>query len=430
MKLKSLLITFALLLNPVAALANNAQDHCVAAPELAVADTNVLTVNTTAGLYSAVNNAKKNTTIIIEPGVYRLSSIISVTTDNLTIRGLETRCDKVILLGKGMETKNHDGVTTGFWINAKSTTIANLTVGEVYHHPIQISGSASTPRIYNVRMINAGQQFVKANPNSSGEGVNNGIVEFSVMEYTNGPPKTSHDDGGTGYTNGVDVHSGRGWIIRRNKFLNFHTPDGSDHEFNAAILMWRGASDTLTENNLFFNVDRAIAYGLEKNDNDHTGGIIRNNLIVITPGLYSNARRRRADAAILVWSSPRTKVLHNTIVTNGNIPFSIESRWNSTDALLSNNLADAPIVHSAGKINREFCKFTARCRKYLSAYAKQNEIAANASWFIDPAVANLRLHEQALPLIRPLPLQPDATIDITGRIRPAAATPGAFQVYQ
>lgn len=411
---------------PGTALSQTGQDRCVAAPELEILDSEVV-VSTPAELKRAVHNANPNTTIILNPGVYRLTATVSVTTDNLTIRGRDTRCDKVVLIGNGMDERNHNGVTSGFWINARNTTIANLTIGEIYNHPIQINGNAEAPRIYNVRMVNAGQQFVKSNPKPSGEGVDFGIVEYSVMEYTDGPPKTDHDGAGTGYTNGIDVHGGRGWQIRRNRFLNFHTPDGSDHEWNAAVLMWQGARDTLTENNLFINVDRAIAYGLGDRGGDHAGGIIRNNLIIMSPGLFSVARQWEADAQILVWDSPGTKVLHNSIVTNGNSPFSIESRFNNTGVVFRNNLADAPIVHSVDKIKREACKFTVLCRDYLSAYAQHNEINAEGAWFLKPEIGDLRLHQRAIPLTRSVPQHPDAVTDYTGRTRPGNATPGAFQ---
>ncbi len=412
---------------PAVGLTQSAQDNCVSAPKLAVSDTKVINVSNPQELIRAVNTASPNTTIVLRPGTYRLYAPVAVTTDNLTIRGLENRCDKVILVGNGMDEKNHKGVTSGFWINARNTTIANLTVGEVYNHPIQISGNAEAPRIYNVRLVNAGQQFIKSNPRPSGKGVDFGIVEYSVMEYIDGPPKTNHDGAGTGYTNGVDVHGGHGWLIRRNRFINFHTPDGSDHEWNAAILMWQGSRDTVTENNLFLNVDRAIAYGLGDRGGDHSGGVIRNNLIVMSPGLYSVARRWRADAPILIWDSPETKVLHNSILTNGNTPFSIESRFDNTGVLISNNLADAPIVHSVDKIKREACKFTMLCRDYVGAYAQRNEIAAQAAWFTKAGIGDLRLHPRALPLTRSVVAHPDAAIDYIGRTRPANATPGAFQ---
>ena len=84
------------------------------------------------------------------------------------------------------------------------------------------------PWIYNVRLLDAGEQFIKGSSGGFGIGVDDGVVEYTIMAYTNGPPSTNHG-GGTGYTNGVDIHGGDGWLISNNLFKNFHTPDGSDH---------------------------------------------------------------------------------------------------------------------------------------------------------------------------------------------------------
>jgi len=97
-------------------------------------------------------------------------------------------------------------------------TIANLTIRDVYSHPIILNGGTQSPLIHNVRLVNAGQHFIKANPDGAGGGADNGIVEYSVMEYAT----TSRDY----YTNAVDVHTGDNWIIRHNLFRNIRAPHG------------------------------------------------------------------------------------------------------------------------------------------------------------------------------------------------------------
>jgi hypothetical protein len=79
-----------------------------------------------------------------------------------------------------------------------------------------LNAGAQSPLIHNVRLVNAGQQFIKASPDGAGGDVDNGIVEYSVMEYDT----TARDD----YTNGVDVHTGDNWIIRHNLFRNIRAP--------------------------------------------------------------------------------------------------------------------------------------------------------------------------------------------------------------
>src|SRR5439155_26382504 len=116
--------------------------------------------------------------------------------------------------------------------------------------------------------------------------------------------------GGFGYTDGIDVHGCTGWVIRNNLLLHFHTPDGTDNLWEPAILIWNHSAGTVVEGNTILDSDRAIAFGLIAQDtgHDHQGGLIRNNFISQSPGLFSAARREGADGQILVWDSPGTLV--------------------------------------------------------------------------------------------------------------------------
>lgn len=166
------------------------------------------------------------------------------------------------------------------------------------------------------------------------------------------------------------------------------------------------SSNTLTENNRFLNVDRAIAYGIYDNTgSDHSGGTIRNNMIACTPGLMSSSRRAGSDGAIIVWDSPNTKVYHNTILTNGNIVKAIEFRFTTTGGEARNNLADAPIAtRNGGTVTQS-----------------GNYLSATAAMFINAATADLHLVNtsatQANVIDRALALAAVVT-DIDGNPRP------------
>lgn len=380
------------------------QAPCMDAPPLPAPTNRVVTVDSERELYSALARLRNNTTIAIEPGHYNLTDVIAITADDVTIRGTVNDCSAVELIGPGMENKNRGGLDNAFWINAKNTTIANLSVGDVYFHTVQIHNQAYAPKIYNVRMFNAGQQFVKSNPVEFGVGVDDGVVEYSVMEYTDNPPVTDHNGSGTGYTNGVDVHAGSGWRISNNRFSNFHTPDNVDHLWNAAVLAWNGASDTITENNVFIDVDRAVAYGLNDRGFDHSGGIIRNNMVVMTPNLYSEYRASIADAPIVLWDSPDTKVLHNTILSSGNTPLAIELRFSSDNVEIANNIADAPVSHRDEK-------------PFLS---KNNLSTAEPNWFMNPAIGNLRLRPEESPPLNQTRRHKQAMYDADRQKRPVS----------
>ena len=164
-----------------------------------------MNVATEPQLQAAVAGLASNTTILIAPGTYTLTSTLYVngTFANVALRGASGNADDVVLVGPGMTNASYGTVPFGIWSggNVQGITIANLTIRDLYYHPIIFNGGTQSPRVYNVRLVNAGQQFIKANPDASGAGVNNGVVEYAVIEYDT----TSRDY----YTNGVDVVADR-----------------------------------------------------------------------------------------------------------------------------------------------------------------------------------------------------------------------------
>ena len=288
--------------------------------------------------------ASPGTTILIAPGTYTLTSQIDIYTDGLTIRGDSSTCDDVVLTGTGMNVANNarHGISA---FGAKDLTIANLTIRDVYNHPIQLQPESDGARIYNVKLLDAGQQFIKANPSSQGlDGAADARVEYSVIEYTNGTPAHPGDEG---YTNCMSLHDISGWVIANNLFKNVHNPDSVQRNYwhVPCILAWNGASDTTIENNTFINCDRAIALGLCSNNGcpGHTGGVIRNNFIFMEPNLFSATRRNAGDGVIIGWKAPGAQVVHNTVIGNGNHYRSIEFRQNASGVAVRNNLVDLPV---------------------------------------------------------------------------------------
>ena len=198
----------------------------------------IVNVSTVAQLQSAVASIASNTTIVIAAGTYNLTSTLYIngTFTNVGIRGATGNRSDVVIVGKGMNAAGDGGVPFGIWVggNVRGVTIASVTIRDVYYHPIMLNAGAQAPLIHNVRLVNAGQQFIKASPDGAGGGVDNGIVEYSVIEYDT----TARDD----YTNGVDVHTGDNWIIRHNLFRNIRAPQGA--LAGPAILMWNASTNT------------------------------------------------------------------------------------------------------------------------------------------------------------------------------------------
>src|SRR5688572_13915791 len=366
-------------------------------------------VSTVAELQNAAAAIASNTTIVIAPGTYQLTSTLYINGNftNVAVRGATANRDDVVIVGRGMNASNDGGVPFGIWVggNVSGVTIANLTIRDVFYHPIVLNDGAQSAFIHNVRLVNAGQQFLKANPDGTGGGVDNGIVEYSVFEYDT----VSRDY----YTNGVDVHTGDNWIIRHNLFRNLRAPAGQ--LAGPAILMWNGSTNTLVDGNTFIECQREIALGLiERTPNDHAGGVVRNNFIY---------RSSPGDSAILVADSPATQVLHNTILISRTYANPIEFRFpHTTGVVIANNVLDGNIAARDGATGSVAGNYT-------------NAIGA---FFANPVLGDLHLTPLATLLLNQVSAVPtSAPVDWDGHSRPAgsadigadegAALPGAVQ---
>ncbi len=356
----------------------------------------VVVVSTVGQLQQAVAALTSNTTIVVGAGTYQLTAplYINGTFTNVGIRGATGNRDDVVSVGRGMSGPNDGGVPFGIWVggDVRGVTVAHLTIRDVFNHPNILNAGTESPLVHNVRLVNAGQQFVKANPDGAGGGVDNGVVEYSVIEYTT----TSRDD----YTNGVDVHSGNNRIVRHNLFRNIRAPQGQ--LAGPAILMWNHSTTSVVDGNTFINCHREIELGLiQRTPDDHVGGIVRNNFV------YRNAASG-GDAAILVADSPGTQVLHNSILVSGTYANAVEYRFaNTTGVTIGFNAADARIVARDG----------------ATGAVTGNYTTATAALFVNPANGDLHLRPTASVLLDQVASPaPAALLDWDGEARPSGAT--------
>ena len=356
----------------------------------------VVLVSTEAELQNAIAQLHSYTTILIAPGSYTLTSTLYLngTFANVALRGATDSADDVVLRGPGMTNANYGSVPFGVWTGGgvQGVLIANLTIRDVYYHPIIFNAGTQSPRVYNVRLVNAGQQFIKANPDGAGGGVNNGIVEYAVIEYET----TSRDD----YTNGVDVHAGQSWVVRHSLFRNLRAPQGQ--LAGPAVLMWNGTANSIVEGNTFIDCQREIALGLidRQSPHDHSGGIVRNNFIYRRPATAG-------DVAIGVFDSPATQVLHNTVViAGGGYPNAIEYRFaGSVSVLVANNLLDSAI----------------QARDGATGTTSGNYTQAISALFVNAAQGDLHLGPGAAVAIDKVTPRGNAMSDWDGQTRPIGA---------
>lgn len=368
----------------------------------------VRTVRSAAALENAVRTARADSVIVLEEGTYELSATLEIRVPGLTLRGRSGDPTKTVIKGQGM-TRDDVGVAVA--VGAPHVTIAYLSLGLTRFHAIQVRGEAgaSAPRIYHVRLFDTGQQLLKGSFAPNGRTSDQGRVECSTFEYSDHAPSS--------YTNGIDLIGTKDWIIRDNHFLRIRGPREGGWSAGPAILAWGGSEGTLVERNVVQDCFRGIALGLgpgvfstprgDATQGDHRGGVIRHNIVV---NLNS-----WADEGIEANAAPNVTVEFNTVLVEGNLPWSISVRFPQTSAVVRNNLTSRRILSRDGA--------------HLAP--EGNVDRADRTWFVDAASGNLRLMEGARAAIDAGVPVSNITEDFDGLERTVGRGPdaGAFE-YQ
>lgn len=335
----------------------------------------VVEVSNAAELTAAVeqiNSGDGMQTILLQDGDYLLSSNqgLTIRQPNVLIRSASGDREAVVVRGQGMT----GSVGYVFKIAADDVVIADITIGGVSYHPIQIHGELDADRtiIHNVRIYDGNEQFVKGSYDHNGspdlysEEV---VVQCSLFEYPDGHSLQR-------YTGAIDVHHGEDWLIRDNTFRSIRSmSDGPTQDH--AVHFWSSSARTIIERNTFYNCDRGIGLG-ETPTSPHIGGVIRNNFI------YNDGQGNYNDVGIIVAATPDVQVINNTIYFDHDYPNAIEYRYSETvDGLIANNLTNRAISSRDGG----------------QALVESNITNAQAVWFTDASVGDIHLDYDVVSVV-------------------------------
>jgi len=278
-----------------------------------------VTVDTEASLRAQASGASNGTTSLVAPGVYDMADFVHVANDGISLRGSTGNRDDVVLDFGGMTT-GHFGVM----VSADDVTIADMTIRNAADHGVTIQG-VDRPTLYNLHITDINDQLVKVNP--LGDGSEGGLLACSRLAYTTTAPD--------GYTNGISAHNAHGWTVRDNTWVRIRTSTGTPVP---AILFWSGSSDTVVERNALIDCSQGIAFGNASQAGvNHTGGIVRNNLI------YA---QQPHDVMIEMVRSTGWQVGHNTVIGLNPAPglsWLIEARYPESHGTFVNNLANMAV---------------------------------------------------------------------------------------
>lgn len=364
-------------------------------PPLAPPSGNTIIVDTEAKIYTAVNQAEAGDTILVADGTYNLGAAgryIWIDVPDVTLRSFSGDRDAVIL------DDNYQGSEV-ITIAASNVTVADLTIKRARTHAIHVVSSASADTvntlIYNVRIIDPGQQAIKINPATEAYFVDDGVVACSVMELTANGRAEVYNYNGSCYTGGVDGHRARGWEVRDCTIKGFWCDHGlSEH----GVHFWRGSRDTLVERNTFIDNARGVGFGMLQSGDGrtysddpcadangyvgHFGGIVRNNFFYAGDSELFDSDSG-ADTGIALWQACGSAVYHNTLAFT-QTPFSaVEYRFENTQADIVNNLMTHNIM----------------ARQSASANLTGNLQYQPLSIFADAATGDLHLKETSTAAI-------------------------------
>jgi len=303
-------------------------DECDCPPLIINSNVEV-TVSNITELEEALDQAYNDNgdmTITVMAGTYLLSSnlrAISANMSNLSIIGATGNADDVVIIGQGWDDPS---VTHIFNVAADFFTVANMTIGEVYYHPIQVHSNPNDADDFlaqNVRFVDAKEQLLKV----SGGGdlfADRGKIICCEFEFTAGIAYQY-------YTGGVDAHRSIDWIVEQCTFKGIRSPDATLAEH--AIHFWKECQGTIVKANHIIDCDRGIGFGLgDSPANGHIGGLIKNNFV-----------HTSRDVGIGLEHAPDANVYNNTVITD-NYPRSIEYRFvATTNVHIANNITNGEI---------------------------------------------------------------------------------------
>jgi hypothetical protein len=189
-------------------------------------------------------------------------------------------------------------------------------------------------------------------------------------------------------------------VVRDNVWHRIRTIDDSPAP---TILFWSGSSDTVVERNLLVDCYQGIAFGNAGHDGlDHTGGIVRNNII------YASEPH---DVVIEMTHAQGWFVAHNTAILLNPAPgltWGMEARFSDSQGTFIYNLTNMGVWPD---------------RDGASGTATGNVTNARMSWFVNAPAGDLHLLPTASAAINQAAPLVDVRDDFDGFPRPIGSSP-------
>ncbi len=396
----------------------------------------VLVNGSSTTLRQVVSNAAAGDVILLQDGTYTFLESdgdsytgLYFTEKNVVMRSVSGDPDAVIL---DSAYADHGGQSAVITVAASGVVLADFTVKRSIFHLIHLWGDGDEATVHNVRMYDAGQQFLKSSP---GNGATVDGVKVTCSEFimtSDGRDNVwgygAQNGGTTCYTGGIDTHDARNWLVADNKFEGIYcNPAGVQRPLHGkkgsirnnstytgglseyAIHMWdsaEGSAHTI-ERNVIVNCARGIGIGMAA---DVYGTMVRNNMI-----FSEHSASVEHDVGIHISRAHDISLFNNTVFFSSPqaYPNAIEYRYNVTSGVeIRNNLVNQRI----------------RSRNSAAAVLSNNLTDAKAVWFADVVAANLHLAKCDIAAVAGMGMAlEEVKVDLDGQVRAVKNDIGADQ---
>jgi hypothetical protein len=347
--------------------------------------------------------------IRLADGTYDVSAdvVMNIATPGVTLMSASRDASKVIIDGGAHAAREI------IQISASNVTLAHVTIRNARDHLVHLYPGAGADLhgdvLYGLVLVDAGQQFVKSNTDTSNANIANAhfvddvTVACSTFTMTSAGrtyvPQNPDNASYPCYTGGIDAHSARGWLVQQNHFDGIYCTVASLAEH--AIHFWECGRAQIIERNVITNCARGIGLGLtdgtgllerpyadmphaaDKQGNGYAGnydGIIRNNFVYADVAAF--------DSGIALEQAMGAKVFNNSVVAvapaNGN---AIDYRFVNSLVDIENNIATSIVQRDGARGTVATNQLAPAIGQFVAPASGDLHLTAGATGAIDQGVA-------------------------------------------
>ena len=369
-------------------------------------------VNDTQSLLQAVRNAKAGDAITLQPGTYLVKGRrISLGADGLPHAPIYVRARQFGEVVLELDMLEGFFVDKSYWVFENLKIRGACADDSNCEHAFHVFGPAIGSVIRNNELVDF-NAALKVNGDRGGgreRFPDYGLVQNNNL-YNTRPRRTSNP------STPLNINSGNGWVVSANFIADFSK--GRGNRVSYAAFMKGNSEGGIFERNLVvchwrLPLDGDIRLGLSFGgggtgdqfcrsgncETEHTGGIIRNNVIARCP----------VDVGIYLNRAAQTQIHNNLLIANAGI----DVRFETSSASIHNNIVDGRIRDRDGGIH----------------YADNNLISAECNllsrwfgscspndWLYAPLAGDLRLRDGA-QIVDKGNIEPRGTADFCGTVR-------------